>query len=218
MARVRISKQLEKSVSAGSIISTDVLNEANYLAPGTNGQLLTIVSGVPAWQTLSFPSEYDQYADVASLPVTGSTDVIYYTTAENQFRIWNGTVYILVPTAPTFIVAGNAGTSQTIASGNTLSIQGASNSGVVTTASATDILTIEVKQQIDTFFPTSGTSTVTASQTPLTGYLQVFRNGIIQDLTDDYTVSGTTITFVTAFGASTGATFSEKVKLVYRYS
>lgn len=217
MARVRISKQLEKSVTAGSIIATDVSNEASYLAPGTNGQLLTVVSGVPAWQTLSFPSEYEQYANVAALPATGVTDVIYYTAAENEFRIWNGSAYVLVPTAPTFTVAGNTGTNQTISSGNTLSIVGASNTGIIVTASNTDTLTITVREQVDNFSPTTGATTVTASQTPLVAYLQVYRNGIIQDITDDYTVSGTTITFVTAFGSSTGATYGEKIKLIYKY-
>ena len=217
MARIRISKQLEKSVSAGSIISTDVSNEAVFLAPGTNGQVLTIASGVPAWSTLTLPSEYDQYANVAAFPATGVTDVIYYATAENAFYIWNGSAYVTVPTAGSFTIAGNSGTSQTISSGNTLTIQGAASSGVVTTASATDILTIGLNEVKESFSPTAAATTVTTSQTAIVSTLEVFRNGILQDITDDYTVSGTTITFVAAFAASTGAAYSERVKVIYRY-
>jgi len=215
--RVRFDLRLEKSLTPGSTLISNNENEAQWLNPGTNGQLLTIVSGVPIWQTLNFPSEYDQYANVASLPITGNTDVIYYTAAENQFRIWNGSNYILVPTSPTFTVSGNTGTNQSIVSGDTLSIVGASNSGVIVTASNTDTLTISIREQVDNFNPTTGTSVVTASQTPLINYLKVYRNGILQDITDDYTVSGNTITFLTSFGSSTGAVYSEKVKLVYKY-
>lgn len=217
MARVRISKQLEKSVSAGSIISTDVSNEPFYLTPGTNGQLLTIVSGVPAWQTLSFPSEYEQYANIASLPVTGTADVIYLAIAENRFLIWNGTTYVAVPTNLSLTLAGDTGTNQTISNSDTITIKGATNSGVTTVSSATDTISISLREVKETFSPTASTTTVTASQTPIVSTLQVYRNGIMQDITDDYTVSGTTITFLTAFGASTGATYSEKIKLIYRF-
>jgi len=41
MARTRLNLQLEKSVVEGSIIVTDASKEANYLAPGTAGQVLT---------------------------------------------------------------------------------------------------------------------------------------------------------------------------------
>lgn len=49
MPRLRISKQLEKSAAAHSIVKTDASNEQEYLAPGAAGQILTIVAGVPAW-------------------------------------------------------------------------------------------------------------------------------------------------------------------------
>ena len=41
MARTRLNLQLEKSVVEGSVIITDASKEANYLAPGTAGQVLT---------------------------------------------------------------------------------------------------------------------------------------------------------------------------------
>jgi hypothetical protein len=47
--RLRISEQLELSSVIGSIIKTGTGNKPEYLGPGSNGQILTIVSGVPAW-------------------------------------------------------------------------------------------------------------------------------------------------------------------------
>lgn len=54
MSKIRINTELENSTTAGSIIVTDSLNEAIYLAPGTIGQVLTIDgSGVPNYATPS---------------------------------------------------------------------------------------------------------------------------------------------------------------------
>lgn len=49
--RIRIQKQLEKSTTAGSIITTTVANEPSYLAPGTTGQVLLIdnTTLLPVW-------------------------------------------------------------------------------------------------------------------------------------------------------------------------
>jgi hypothetical protein len=285
MPRKRIGLQLEKSTTAGSMVRTNVSNEQEYFAPGSSGQLLTIVSGVPTWQTITFPSEFEQYASHSARPATGASDVIYYCTAENDFSIWTGSAYVVVPTSPSFTVAGNSGTSQTIASGATLSvlaslgftsvasatgnvtitppagtttgnvmtwngtawasatpttgtftlagdtgtsqtisngdtltIKGATNSGVVVTASATDTVSISLNEQKDTFAPTSGATTVTLSQTPIASTLDIYRNGDLQDLTTDYTVSGVTVTFLTSFGATSGGAYSENCVAKYRYA
>lgn len=45
--RLRIDKQLAKSITVGSILISDTNNEATWKAPGVNGQILTISSNVP---------------------------------------------------------------------------------------------------------------------------------------------------------------------------
>lgn len=284
MSRKRIGLQLEKSVTAGSLVKTNVSNEQEYFAPGTNGQLLTVVSGVPTWQTISFPSEFEQFANHAGRPATGAVDVIYYSTSENVFSIWNGTAYVAVPTSPSISFAGNSGTAQTIASGATLSIlaslgfttvasatgnitvtppagvttgnvmtwsgtawasatpasssftlagdsgtaqtvtggstltiKGATASGISVAMSATNTATISFNKVRNTFSPTSGSTTVTLTATPILASLEIYRNGDIQDIADDYTVSGLIVTFLTAFGNSTGASTSgtEKINAIF---
>lgn len=116
-----------------------------------------------------------------------------------------------------FTLAGNAGTNQVITTGDTLAIQGAANSGIITTGVATDTLTIALREQKDTFTSLTSGTTVTASQTPIGATLDVYRNGLLKELTTEYTVSGTTITFSVPFGVSTGATGGETVILKYRY-
>lgn len=51
MSKIRINSELENSVTPGSIIVTDNSNEAIYVAPGSNGQVLTVVSGIPQYAT-----------------------------------------------------------------------------------------------------------------------------------------------------------------------
>ena len=279
MSRKRIGLQLEKSTVAGSVIRTSAANEQEYLAPGTTGQVLTIVSGTPTWGTIPFPSEFEQVANNAARPATGALDVIYYAAAENVFSIWSGSAYVTVPTSPAFTLAGNSGTSQSITSGSTLSvlaslgfatvasatgivtltppaggtagnvmswngtawvsatsgftaagdtgtsqavangatltIKGGVSSGVLVTMSATNIASITLKKQRDIFSPADATTTVTLTQSPILSTLQVYRNGDLQDIIDDYTITGLIITFVVAFGASTGATNTEKVNTIY---
>ena len=68
----------------------------------------------------------------------------------------------------------------------------------------------------DDFSPVAASTTVTLTGTPLTGKLfEVYRNGLIQVPTTDYTVVGSVITFIVAFGASSGATGTESVSVVY---
>ena len=282
MARKRIGLQLEKSTVAGSVIRTSAINEQEYLSPGSNGQVLTVVSGVPAWGTIPFPSEFEQVANHAARPTTGALDVIYYAAAENDFSIWSGSAYVVVPTSPAFTLAGNSGTSQSIVSGSTLSVlaslgfatvasatgivtltppaggttgnvmtwngsawvsstptattftvtgdtgttqtvlngstvtlKGAVSSGITVAASATNAFTISTTKTRNTFSPASAATTVTATSTPILATLEVYRNGDLQDITTDYTVSGAVITFVVAFGSSTGGTLQEIVNLIY---
>jgi hypothetical protein len=50
MSRIRIGKDSELSLVAGSIVVTDSANEQGFLAPGAEGTIPTIVAGVPVWQ------------------------------------------------------------------------------------------------------------------------------------------------------------------------
>ena len=133
---------LEQSLAPYSIPRTDATNNQEYIAPGANGQVWTVVGGIPQYAAITFPSEFEVFANVAALPVAGAVDIIYYTTAENEFRIWNGAAYVVVPTAASFsfTLAGNSGPNQTISNTDTLSIL--ANRGFTVVASATDTVTI----------------------------------------------------------------------------
>lgn len=197
MPRIRIGKQTELSATPHSIVKTDGANEQMYLAPGVNGDVLTIVAGVPTWNAVPYPSEFDQYANVAAFPVAGATDVIYYAVAENAFYIWSGAVYVEVPSPASFsfTVSGDGGVDQVITNGNTLEINGAN--GFSFNGVATDIIQLvpptgAVTGQVLTW--NNGTSTW-AAQTPATTFIVAGDAGPSQTITigtDTLTVIGGT--------------------------
>lgn len=74
---------------------------------------------------------------------------------------------------------------------------------------------VEVVDEFPTSSLTDGGSTVTLSQTPSSSRIvSVIRNGQ-RLVSSDYSISGTTVTFVEPFGASSGAVFSETVIVNY---
>lgn len=90
--------------------------------------------------------------------------------------------------------------------------------GGVTTAVSPNEVTIGIQTQTDIFTGLTSGTTVTLTQTPIT-ILYGDRNGLgqLEGVGFDYTISGTTVTFNTAFGSSVGGAEVETVKFVYLY-
>ena len=68
--------QLENSIVPGSIIVTNNINENIHLSPGTNGQILQIVNGIPTYQTLSslgISNFNNQTGSTQTLSITNTT-------------------------------------------------------------------------------------------------------------------------------------------------
>lgn len=61
---------------------------------------------VPAAQLPSYVDDVLEYADFASLPVSGSTGVIYVTTSDNKSYRWSGSTYVQISSA-----GGSGGTN-----------------------------------------------------------------------------------------------------------
>lgn len=115
---------LERSTAPYSIPRTNDVGIQEYVPPGANGQVWTVVAGVAQYATITFPSPFEQYANESTFPVVGTVNVIYYALLENTFNIWNGSAYVAVPTAVsfTFTLTGNSGPSQVINNAATLTL------------------------------------------------------------------------------------------------
>ena len=75
--RATIGKQLEKSLSPFSIIVTSALNEQQYVPAGTNGQVLTVVAGVPTWSAI--PSSAFSITDGTTTEIISAGDTVTFT-------------------------------------------------------------------------------------------------------------------------------------------
>ncbi len=66
------------------------------------------------------------------------------------------------------------------------------------------------------FSPIVGSTTVTLAVVPLAGSdIQVFRNGVLQIPTTDWTIAGNIVTLTLATLASGGASYGETVQVSY---
>ena len=83
---------LEQSLVPYSIPRTDATNTQEYVAPGANGQVWTVVGGIPQYANITFPSEFERYANLAALVLADpqNNDEISYLVAENEFRVYTG--------------------------------------------------------------------------------------------------------------------------------
>ncbi len=101
--------QLENSITPGSLIVTDSLNENIHFPPGTNGQVLQIVGGVPTYQTLSFGG-----GGITSFNGLTSVNQLLNITNTTAARAWTsiGSTHTLNIRA--WDLNGNAGTNQAL--------------------------------------------------------------------------------------------------------
>lgn len=108
----------------------------------------------------------------------------------------------------------DTGTSLVAAAGSTFNVAGTFQIGGVSTS----VTALELNN-LGTFLretpaevPNGVISQFSLTQTPITGSLMVFLNGVLQEPIDDYTLAGTTVTFLTPL-PQTG----DKVRFIYRY-
>jgi hypothetical protein len=106
--------------------------------------------------------------------------------------------------------------------GGSSSVSGGYTSGILTITVGSSTAVIPLNQEsvetrtpvLNTFYLATGNS-VTLTETPLISLpFDVYRNGILQD-NDRYAVIAKTVTFVSSFGNSEGATGNEVIKIKY---
>jgi hypothetical protein len=91
MTRIRLQKDTEQSLVPGSIITTDALNEARYVSPGTADQVLKIIAGFPTWS-----NNISGITEVATLAVGGTLAVpVVITAASMPLNILDGDYYVV---------------------------------------------------------------------------------------------------------------------------
>lgn len=163
---------------------------------GTTTQTLHVVGGLPAWVDTSTGGGMTN-------PMTTIGDIIYGGASGTPTRLAAGTANWVLQSngagaAPSWAAGGNALTSNPLSQfATTTSAQFFSvvTDGVGTTGKVVGT-TAFVFNETPTGTVNGVNTSFTIANTPLTGSVKVFVNGLRKKLTTDYSVSGTTITFV----------------------
>ena len=167
------------NVGAGTLIS--VAADTVSLASGTDGQLIIAgASGVPAYQTVSGAISITN-AGVTSL----NTDVV------NETHIdWGSGVNQVDATSIPLDSGGTYGGSATTVQDALEELETSASGNI----KLTDFITNETPSgSID-----GSNTTFTLANTPESGTVTLYLNGLLIDPGDDYTISGATITMTTA--------------------
>lgn len=238
ITRLRLAKQLQLSTTPGSLPVTDGSNEQQYLVPGSNGDVLTIVAGVPAYAaptggftglTLDASTGTPEpIADGDTLTFLGGSGIatnvlptdtvsigIDYTDAisadgGNTLAVGGDGKFFVPAGAFSLTLDADSGVAETLSNGDTLDIAG--GAGVSTVVSASDTVTVAVAATEESFDYVGGETTAVLATAPTaTLPILVFRNGVKQreGVANDWTRVGTTITFSVTFVAG------EYVQVVY---
>lgn len=154
----------------------------------------------------SYVDDVLEYADLASFPVAGVSGKIYVTLDTNWTYRWSGSVYIRIgeglpvpadsTTGDMMVHNGFAYTNLAIGSNGQVLQSDGTTAGWATPAAAPTL----VFNEIPTGLVNDTNTDFELAHTPTTGTLRVFWNGmyLVAGGGNDYTLSGTTITFNTA--------------------
>lgn len=204
-------------------VSTDANNAAVF---GVDGGLYVPVAKVvtgASWNdstnTLTITFSDSSVVNVPILDVVGAFLA--------DFRISDGTANDLINNHETITFTGT-NRIKTAVTANTVTVSidtaGSTNGQVLTsTGPSTPPVWASTAASVptprtDEFSPASGATTVALSATPsvTTGYtrIDIYRNGRLLQASN-YSIAGTTVTFTQAFGASTGAIYSETITAKY---
>ncbi len=209
--------------------TTETINAGDTMT-FTQGSGMTVT--VAATDTVNISARLS--ADTNNGIVFGTDGGLYYNTA-NVFNniTWNDTTNTLdltqigggvvsVPIADVvgswiadYTVAGQVGSSLIVNHG-TLSIVGASGSGISTSVAAGVVTINNTQPTKEQFVGLVAGTNVTLGATPSFVHA-VYRNGIYQmaGATNDYTILANVVTFNVAFGPSGGGAGTEQVEVVY---
>jgi hypothetical protein len=194
--------------AAGSIPYQTAAGATGFLARGTDGQILTLASGVPSWAaapvtgvtSASSPLSITSNAlSLGTVPVSSGGTGLTATPTNGQILIGNGTGFSLATlTAGAGITITNSGGSISIAA----------------SASA-------VRPTTDQFSATANQTSFTLTQTPLTNAnsldnVWMFINGVRTNNLA-YSVSGTTVTYVPGSNGSYALVAGDRIQFDYLY-
>jgi len=170
------------SYTTGDIIYASATNTLSKLAAGTNGQILTLASGIPSWATSTSTGVSFVVTDFTATAGQTTFTVTYTVGLVEVYR--NGVKLAIA--------------DYTASTGTTIVLATGANVGDVIEVIAFASVNTAATISYDTFSGTGSQTAFTMSVTPANSQSVVVAiSGVVQD-PGNYTVSGTTLTFSTA--------------------
>jgi len=178
--QTQFGTKLNTSLSPGAIFYGNGGGTATQLSPATNGQVLTLVSGFPQWQTVSGTGT------VTSVAVSGGTTGLSTTGGPITTT---GTI-----TLTGTLVAANGGTGQnSYTKGDILIASGSTTLTKLGVGADTYVLTADSTQTTGVKWAPIGGGTVTSVDLTVPAFLSVSGNPVTTSGTLAVTFSGTAI-------------------------
>jgi hypothetical protein len=186
--------------ASGSIPYQTGSGATSLLAKGTDGQILTLASGIPSWSaapvtgvtSASSPLSISSNAlSLGTVPVANGGTGLSTTPSNGQIDIGNGTGF----------------TRATLTAGTAITIT--NTAGTITIAAA-------VRPTTDQFTATAAQTSFTLTQTPLNAKVWMFINGIRTNNLA-YTISGTTLTYTASNNNNYVLVAGDRIQFDYAY-
>jgi hypothetical protein len=174
----------QSTYATGDILYASATNTLSKLTAGTNGYVLTLVAGVPAWMQSTGGVTSFSAGTTGFTPNTGTTGAI---TLAGTLNVANGgTGLTATPSNGQLLIGNGSGYTQaTLTAGSNITITNSSGGiSIASTGGAGNYTRTS-------FTATAGQTSFTVSYT--VGYVQVYLNGVLLNGSDYTATSGTAI-------------------------
>jgi hypothetical protein len=197
--------------AAGSIPYQTAAGATSLLAKGTDGQILTLASGIPSWAAAPVTG-----VSTATSPLSISGTAISLTTVPvasggTGVTTSTGTGNVVLSASPTFsgtptLPTGTIGVTQAATDNST---------ALATTAYVKSAIRLN-NEEINVTTQTGATATFTLAQTPLGAKVFMYINGT-RIKNGAYAVSGVTVTYTAANNNSYVLVAGDRIQFDYAY-
>jgi len=197
--------------AAGSIPYQTAAGATSLLAKGTDGQILTLASGIPSWAAAPVTG-----VSTATSPLSISGTAISLTTVPvasggTGVTTSTGTGNVVLSASPTFsgtptLPTGTIGVTQAATDNST---------ALATTAYVKSAIRLN-NEEINVTTQTGATATFTLAQTPLGAKVFMYINGT-RIKNGAYAVSGVTVTYTAANNNSYALVAGDRIQFDYAY-
>ena len=198
--------------AAGSIPYQTAAGATSLLAKGTDGQILTLASGIPSWSAAPVTGVSTATSPLSISGTTISLSTVPVTSGGTGVTTSTGTGNVVLSASPTFsgtpsLPTGTIGVTQAATDNST---------ALATTAYVKSAIRLNNEETTLSASQSGATATFTLTQTPLGAKVFMYINGT-RIKNGAYAVSGVTVTYTSANNNNYSLLSGDRVQFDYAY-